>query len=45
MARQARMLLKDPGRWREQRLRGIETARSFTVARAVDVVESVLLSL
>lgn len=45
MAREAGSLLADPARWREQRERGIEAAGAYTIARAVDVVESVLRSL
>lgn len=45
MAQGARALLLDPGRWREQRSRGLAAASAFTVARAVDVVESVLAAL
>lgn len=44
MAREARALLADAAAWRELRRRGIEAASAFTVARAVDVVETVLSS-
>lgn len=45
MAREACALLGDPGEWREQRLKGVAAASVFSVARAVDVVESLLSSL
>ena len=45
MALGARALLRDAGRWREQRSMGLVAARAFTVGRAVDVVESVLATL
>jgi glycosyltransferase involved in cell wall biosynthesis len=44
MAREARAVLVDHPGWREQRRRGIEAAQVYTVARAVDVVETVLSS-
>lgn len=45
LAEGARALLLDPERWRQQRSLGLAAASAFTIARAVDVVESVLASL
>jgi hypothetical protein len=42
MAAAAARLLDDPALWARRRARGLEVARSFTVARSVDALEPVL---